>query len=320
MISVLNKENKSKFFQFLSEHWHKEHIYIQDKKYFDYEISQGSNFLLWIEKEEVVSSLGYLMYSNQKDIFTIIWKNISKGNKGIILLQYLLTLSFHSISSCGIAKNTIPIYQFLEIPTGRLKHFYRLNNNIKYFNIARITKKPIYLELDIDFKDYSIQNCQSIDELLSQVDYQSFKQYGIFKSPEYFDKRYFKHPYYQYHVLCLKESVLVYRVVECHQYRCLRIIDFLGKEQDFIYYATYLTNVMEEQGYEYIDIYEFGLEDSTLIQSGFTERLEQDTNIIPNYFEPFVQENKEIYFMSNYQGTLRMFKGDGDQDRPSIVR
>ena len=77
---------------------------------------------------------------------------------------------------------------------------------------------------------------------------------------------------------------------------------------------------MLKEKHEYVDIYEVGIEDEILENSGFLERVEKDVNIIPNYFEPFVQENIEIYYMSNCKDKFRMFKGDGDQDRPSIVK
>jgi hypothetical protein len=42
-------------------------------------------------------------------------------------------------------------------------------------------------------------------------------------------------------------------------------------------------------------------------------------NIIPNYFEPFVAENIDIYFFSNTNEKVYIFKGDGDQDRPNFI-
>ena len=97
-------------------------------------------------------------------------------------------------------------------------------------------------------------------------------------------------------------------------------MDFLGDEKEFNELISYLVEKMFQEKHEYIDIYEIGLEDITLENSGFLERFENDVNIIPNYFEPFVQKNIEIYYMSNCKDKFRMFKGDGDQDRPSIVK
>ena len=86
--------------------------------------------------------------------------------------------------------------------------------------------------------------------------------------------------------------------------------------------AKYIETIdkMLKEKHEYIDIYEVGIEDEILENSGFIERVEEDSNIIPNYFEPFIQKNIEIYYMSNCNSKFRMFKGDGDQDRPSIVK
>ena len=50
---------------------------------------------------------------------------------------------------------------------------------------------------------------------------------------------------------------------------------------------------------------------------GFLKRTENDPNIIPNYFEPFEQKNVDIYFVSNVMENLHLYRGDGDQDRPS---
>lgn len=46
------------------------------------------------------------------------------------------------------------------------------------------------------------------------------------------------------------------------------------------------------------------------------ELKENDTNIIPNYFSPYVAENIDIYVGAKYKGAV-FFKADGDQDRPN---
>ena len=164
---------------------------------------------------------------------------------------------------------------------------------------------------------------ENIDELLKLIDYQDLKKYNFYKSPEYFNKRYFNHPYYKYHVLVKSKnanSILVYRIVKANGGSCIRIMDFLGDEKEFNKLTNYLIDKMLKEKHEYIDIYEVGIEDKVLESSGFVERIEEDSNIIPNYFEPFIQKNIEIYYMSNCNSKFRMFKGDGDQDRPSIVK
>ncbi|MDE6748858.1 MAG: hypothetical protein K2K21_07340, partial [Lachnospiraceae bacterium] len=75
--------------------------------------------------------------------------------------------------------------------------------------------------------------------------------------------------------------------------------------------------ILEELGYEYIDFYCYGISDDIMRQSGFIKRESDDVNIIPNYFEPFEARNVDIYFVSNVLDKLHLYRGDGDQDRPS---
>lgn len=321
MIEYMKELDKGDLFKFLEENWNINHIYLKDKNYFKYEFSDNSNFILAKNDDRIVATLGYFDYDNKGDIWTVIWKNAGKMDDGLKCLQFLLSAGYKSVSSCGINKKTIPIYEFLGINTGRLKHFYILNQEIKEYKIAKI--------LDINVKQIELKKVENlievsnIDELLKLIDYQELKKYNFYKSPEYFNKRYFNHPYYRYHILVKSKnanSILVYRIVKANGGSCIRIIDFLGEEKEFNELTNYLMDKMLKEKHEYVDIYETGIEDSILLNSGFLERVEKDVNIIPNYFEPFVQENIEIYYMSNCKDKFRMFKGDGDQDRPSIVK
>ena len=321
MIEYMKESDKKNLFNFLEKNWNINHIYLKDKKYFDYEFSDNSNFILAKDNDEIIATLGYFDYDNKGDIWTVIWKNSGKMNDGLKCLQFLLNAGYKSVSSCGINKKTIPIYEFLGINTGRLKHFYILNQEIKEYKIAKIVEKNIRKVKYEEFKD--VIEINNIGELLKLINYQELKKYNFYKSPEYFNKRYFKHPYYKYHILVRTKntnSILVYRIVRKNGGSCIRIMDFLGDEKEFNKIANYLVDKMLKEKHEYIDVYETGMEDNILLNSGFVERAEGDFNIIPNYFEPFVQKNIEIYYMSNCKDKFRIFKGDGDQDRPSVVK
>lgn len=322
MIEYMKELDKRNLFEFLENNWNINHIYIKDQKYFDYEFSDNSNFILAKNNEKIVAILGYFDYDNKGDIWTVIWKNSGKMDDGLKCLQFLLNAGYKSVSSCGINRKTIPIYEFLGINTGKLKHFYILNQEIEEYKIAKISKKNIKKVEYEKVKD--VVEVNNIGELLKLINYQEkLKKYNFYKSPEYFNKRYFKHPYYKYHILVKSKnanSILVYRIVKANGGSCIRIMDFLGDEKEFNELTNYLIDKMLKEKHEYVDIYEVGIEDEILENSGFIERKEEDSNIIPNYFEPFVQKNIEIYYMSNCKDKFRIFKGDGDQDRPSVVK
>jgi hypothetical protein hcinC1_04075 len=322
MIEYMKELDKRNLFEFLENNWNINHIYIKDQKYFDYEFSDNSNFILAKNNEKIVAILGYFDYDNKGDIWTVIWKNSGKMDDGLKCLQFLLNAGYKSVSSCGINRKTIPIYEFLGINTGRLKHFYILNQEIEEYKIAKISKKNIKKVEYEKVKD--VVEVNNIGELLKLINYQEkLKKYNFYKSPEYFNKRYFKHPYYKYHILVKfknADSILVYRIVKANGGSCIRIMDFLGDEKEFNELINYLIDKMLKEKHEYVDIYEVGIEDEILENSGFIERKEEDSNIIPNYFEPFIQKNVEIYYMSTCKDKFRIFKGDGDQDRPSVVK
>ena len=98
--------------------------------------------------------------------------------------------------------------------------------------------------------------------------------------------------------------------------KSLRIVDYIGEQGLFSSLGEFLENLVRSENYEYIDLYTCGFEEKYIFSAGFSERTEDDANIIPNYFSPFVAENIDIYVRSPYENTLFM-KADGDQDRPN---
>ena len=75
---------------------------------------------------------------------------------------------------------------------------------------------------------------------------------------------------------------------------------------------------MHEKNHEYIDFLCSGLSSTMMLRAGFIKV--NDDVVIPNYFEPFVKKNIFINFFTESsldEENLRIFKADGDQDRPS---
>ena len=72
---------------------------------------------------------------------------------------------------------------------------------------------------------------------------------------------------------------------------------------------------MVQKAFEYIDFLEYGFDQGLLMKCGF---IKSSHNLfVPNLFEPFVAELKEvkIVFKSNY--SFSCTKGDSDLDRPN---
>jgi hypothetical protein len=97
-------------------------------------------------------------------------------------------------------------------------------------------------------------------------------------------------------------------------------MDYLGNDNDIIYISKYLYQIVIDNDYEYIDFMCYGFNDDNLKEACFTKiNLESNDLIVPNYFSPFSQENIKINFMADTKeiDKIRIFKADGDQDRPS---
>ena len=73
-----------------------------------------------------------------------------------------------------------------------------------------------------------------------------------------------------------------------------------------------------ENNAEYADCYNYGIKKEIFSDWGF-EIKDESKIIIPNYFEPFIQNNIKLKFAVKTTSPFYIFKGDSDQDRPSIL-
>ena len=243
---------------------------------------------------------------------------------GIKLLEYLRNSKEYRVLTCnGVAIQTINIYKFLNIYTNYLLHYVILNDNIKKYNIAKVAnsfslKKPKFLSNN-NFSFKELQEAELIFE------FEKYKNNIPYKDKPYFAKRYFNHPIYTYKIygVFYKKyitTLLVTREEKVRNSRVLRIVDYIGKDSDLKFVSKYLYSIIEQNNYEYADFMCFGFSDKELINAGFI-MVSHNTNnlVIPNYFNPFIQENTKIYFFADTSKIerVRMVKADGDQDRPS---
>ncbi len=165
----------------------------------------------------------------------------------------------------------------------------------------------------IKMKDFDqIKNIISIEMLTDKMPY---------KDLEYYKHRYFEHPIYRYDIYNIKDtsSFVVMRLIEVHNNRMLKLVDFIGEDEDLRGIGAELDRIMQELQCEYIEFYCYGIQSDVLFDAGFSLMDETDTNIIPHYFEPFEKSNVKIFTSDIPFDNYHMFIGDGDQDRPSIL-
>jgi len=103
----------------------------------------------------------------------------------------------------------------------------------------------------------------------------------------------------------------------------LRFVDFIGPNEMFPLLQRFVFDLLKANNAEYMDLYSHGIPSILLQKAGFMDRKKRKDLIIPNYFEPFERKNKDIilaYKCSLKRPAVRLFKGDGDQDRPSQIK
>ena len=315
---------------FIGQHWKEGHILAVNKAFFLYEYAYGEkvNFAIAIDtlSNDLVGLCGFIQNSQQLSGSTIwgsLWKVIKTNNPmlGINILEFINNNSGCAIfSSCGIAPKTIPIYDYLSFKTGTLQHYYRLND-IQDYKIAKVYHKEI-INYDSTYH-YKLQLFTNFNDLEINFKQKEYNNKAAVKDNWYLNKRYFNHPVYTYKVFGILnqeiQSLLVTREILHEGVKILRIVDFIGAINDLEYIGFAIENLLKENHYEYIDFYCQGVPSKTMQKLGFKLKDGSDSTIIPNYFEPFIQQNIEIHYFTTSNENIFVFKADGDQDRPSFV-
>ena len=142
------------------------------------------------------------------------------------------------------------------------------------------------------------------------------------KTPEYFCRRYARHPIYRYIVLAVLDGgaeagLMAARIAEHGGRRALRIVDFLGARDLLARTGPTVQALLEEFDAEYADVYNAGIDGEVFARAGFAPVDPEGADVVPDHFEPFERRNVRLWFaLKGPQPVL--FKGDGDQDRPSL--
>lgn len=325
MIRFATPADTSKIMKFIDDYWKKNHILARDEKFFRYFFQDDDKLNVVIsENDNVVNAmLGFVPYGkNNRDIMNCVWK-VHRDNDpflGMKLLDYLYkNADVRIMASPGINTRTIPLYKYLDYPTGKMKHWYRLNNETNY-NIAVIQDKfiPSLENLSVRWKEFS-----TFDEMTRAMDMEKYKANNPkpYKENWYIKHRYFDHPIYHYHAFGVVQSdesvnaVFFYRVQEYNNFRAIRLVDCIGDYNEFAQIGAIVDELLKRHNAEYLDLYETGLNDKLLVQAGLLN-VEETSNIIPDYFAPYEAKNVDIYYFST-DADIVLFKGDGDQDRPN---
>ena len=340
-------EEKSEILDFIRNHWKKNHIYLQRIDLFDY-LHQGKNHLNVVIAKDIVTSAilaihAFIPYENfdnsfkHSSIFLSIWKvreDVNIAGLGLRTIKFIennLEIKPILIQALGYAKEVLPLYERLGYTIGKLSHHVLINNTLDNYEILKKGNSTNFLtEKETQADDLYMRQIDQGELVNLNTDKFNFLCKGLIpeKSKEFILAKYRDHPIYQYNYCLIFDKkneyklFFIYRKIQINNSNILRIVDVIGSEQNFEKIKHQLLELIIKNDSEYLDIYHFGLDDKSLKKADFIDRYNSGGLIVPNYFEPFVRSNIDInyaFLSTGREKNIRFFKGDGDQDRPSLI-
>ncbi len=330
-ISIAKNNHLYEISIFIKQNWNKKHILATNKSYFSYLYKNNKklNFLICRDKNNsLVGMLGFIKtsYTNHVSIWTTMWmtKKEIKIMTGIkMLLKLCQNNKYVHVMSVGINSKTVDIYKYLGFKTGKLNHYFIPNLDYKKKIISKISKnfkKKNFFKTHNDLITTEI----SLNEIKKKFIFKKYIEFCPYKDYLYIKKKFFYNPInrYKFYGVIKKNEILCFIILRIQKHKsskCMRIVDFYGKESYLKYITNYLINSNEFKLSEYLDFYSYGLKEKDLRNAGFYNKIEFSKNlIIPDLFGPFIKKNTDVLFFINKQkiNNLRIFRADGDQDTP----
>lgn len=326
-------DDLARLMHYVETEWKSGHIFARDVNFFRYEYQRGQalNFIISENSQgDINGMLGFIASSDAEDgdVWTTMWKvSRETGNPvlGIQLLKFLKSQGHRTVMSLGINQKTIGIYRYLGYATGSMHHHFLPNRTMQEFQIARIPAK--FAKADRPFEHSGAVRLREVAFEDIPSDFLSRSALGVQPSKDlaYVERRYFNHPLYRYRVHGIEQegrlaTLLISRVVQVEAAAACRVVDVIGDDSLLPYVTHALHDLLVQENLEYLDLVSFGLDESMLARACLSKLdLSGDEVIIPNYFQPFAQKNITIHFFvdGGISPNLRLFKADGDQDRPS---
>lgn len=319
---------------FLRDYWSPTHALVKSPALMDfmYKDKDHYNWIVGYNKESkridgIWGIVPTYIYDEKLKDSGDYWGALLKVNKdvdneevnklAIYLFGYCRRIPKKSYCSVGLG----PLGQAFMNPfykhRGYLNQYYIANNSLNVFNVAL---NPILNEYpETDFKIKTIN--------LFDIKEEPICFYSPRKSLTFFINRFAKHPIYKYgfwgvydkgdNLLC----IFAFRKIRVEgKGAVLRIVDCLGDLNSVGCIGRQFQQILKQESAEYVDCLNSGIDDAVFKKMGF-EKLDLDgtETIIPNYFEPYEQENVKIFYAYNGGENFTIFKADADQDRPNLV-
>ncbi len=315
--------------KFLDDHWLQGFALAHDRTFFDWQFVHNGKVNIWIGIDDETGKLYAIQcmiiyrYIDNPDVSGSTWLAIKSPNP---LLAFDVQNSAwdellpRAYPTPGLRPDAIKAFKLLGYPLITMDHYYRLADLAEY-RIAVIKDKVIPSVPDTG---YSIIPCNTIKEFAEVISEEELIESVPSKDHNYIQWRYFEHPIFKYDLWKILDKteqpkgILVTRDEYANDSVACKIVDFYGKSNLLGKITHALDELIVQRHYEFIDIYSYGVSADIYENNGWIKCDTQSANIITNFFQPYTPENSDICMVEpNYPGA-RLFRGDGDQDKPRL--
>ena len=339
------KKNKNKIQKFIDLNFKKNHILAKSNKFFNWlYVDKKINCIVALENNIIIGIYLFVPLNhydkkiNKNHIFFSTWtvkgfkksKSVNKNKQGVAIAYRMLNKVYNIfksklIISVGIDHRLVKFHNYKNFKTYTSNHHFLISPYVKKF---KILKSVNILQDPFNKKEFIFENIDS-QVKIKKISINHLFQHQIpQKSKNYIINRYMKHPIYKYYIYTISSkekifSLFVFRVVKAKGAKVIRLIDYFGSNKLFVNAKTFFYEILKIYKAEYLDFYSFGIPLNILNKSGLKNRNNYKNLIIADYFEPFVNKNINVpvgIMKSNFKGNVRIFKGDGDQDRPHFIK
>lgn len=319
---------------FLENSWSANHIFTKNKDLLDFQHRAFNSYTFVVAYHSetncfhgvlgIISPDFYVdrKIGKEQHVWLAIWKvdkDIAKSNSlGMDMLSFIeAEFSPKSISAIGINNTVALLYKLIGFKTKTMNQWFLPNRNIV---------EPKLLVGELPEWEQQSQSSSSLVldcgvEHESEVQ-QFLSQHRARRSFSYLIQRYLKHPTYKYSVYAFKKNdsaiyaVAVGRKVTVDGVNAFRLTEMFFDLDCASHLGNSLSELMDHNGYEYIDFLEYGFEPQSLIEMGFMEC--SDQLFVPHLFEPFVAKRSEVKIAFKSNEPFICTKGDSDLDRPNL--
>jgi len=321
---------------YIDAYWKHGHALVTSRRLLDWQHRSsdgGYSFVVARRDGIIIGILGYIStmrfdpaLAADNVVWLTTWKvrdDAGVAGVGLALLQHLAAHEPHiAIGAIGLNPATRPIYQALGYRTGELQHYVLPNADRRRFALATLSPTPAPVGADAaPLAARSVTDARAFDALTDVAATTA----GIpRKTARYFVARYVEHPVYSYRVVGLTDrntvvGVLATRLAEHEGHKAVRIVDFFGDPHLITRIGAVVQSLVQEYDAEYADMYNAGIDPAAFEGAGFRRVDPDGPDVVPDHFEPFERRNVRLWFSIRAAGEPVLFKGDADQDRPSVV-